>query len=230
MKIRKSVVWIGAAALVAAFFIAILLRPPEVDTAPRTAAEPNLFPFVRSMEGTKPDGEITLGAGDTLVVDAELGRLFEYYLTAVGEKSVDEIRVEIENELERRLKPAQAGQAKRLLTRYLDYKRALADVEKNLQKAGGSAETARGRMTAMQQLRSGFFSAKENSGLFGFDDAYDVDAVTRMEISQDKSLSEAQKKEKLAALDAAMSPALRDAREAPLIVVKLEESAQNMRA
>lgn len=230
MKIKPSIVWMGAAALVAAFFVAGMLRQHDAVTAPRHAAEPNLFPFVRSMEGTKPDGELTVGADDVLVVDAELGRLFDYYLSAVGEKSVDDIRAEIERELDRRLKPAAAGEAKRLLARYLDYKRALVDVEKNLQKTGGSAETARGRMTAMHELRMRFFSAKEDNGLFGFDDAYDTDAVTRLEISQDKSLSDAQKKEKLAALDAALSPALRESREAPLIVVKLEESAQKMRA
>lgn len=229
MRINTSTVWIGAAALVAAFFITAALRQHEADPPP-VAAEPNLFPFVRSLEGTRPDGDIRLDAGDALVVDAQLGRLFDYYLSAVGEKSIDEIRIEIEHELDRRLKPAAAGEAKHLLTRYLDYKRALVDVEKNMQKTGSAAETARGRLTAMQQLRTRFFTAKENGGLFGLDDAYDIDAVTRMEISQDKSLSDAQKKDKLAALDAAMSPALREARDAPLAVVKLEESAQKLRA
>lgn len=230
MKIRKSFAWIGAAALAAALFATLMLRQHEADPVPKPRTEPNLFPFVRSMEGTRPDGEIKVGADDALVVDAQLGRLFDYYLAAVGEKSVAEIRTEIEHELDRRLKPAAAREAKLLLTRYLDYKRALVDVEKDLQKTAGSGGTARARLTAMQQLRTRFFSATETDGLFGFDDSYDMDAVARLEINQDKSLSAAQKKEKLAALDAAMPAALREAREAPLVVVKLEESAQKMRA
>lgn len=229
MAIKNPVLWIGAAALSAAFFIPMLLQQRE-EAVPKSAAEPNLFPFVRSLEGTTPDGNIKTAADDGLVVDAELGRLFDYYLAALGEKSLDEIRAEIEAELDRRLKPHAAADAKRLLARYLDYKHALADVEKNAQLAGGSADAARRRLMALQQTRARFFSPEENQGLFGFEDAYDIDALARLEISQDKSLSEAKKQEKLAALDATLSPALREARDAPLAVIKLEESVAKMRA
>jgi lipase chaperone LimK len=155
--------------------------------------------------------------------------MFDYYLSAVGEKSLDAIRAETEKELDRRLKPGAAGEAKRLLARYMDYKRELVAVEKNQKAVGGAAESARARLLAMQEARSHFFSAKESQALFGFDDAYDMDAVARLEISQNKSLTDAQKLEKLAALDAALPPALREARDAPLKVVKLEESVQKMR-
>lgn len=226
---KNPIVWIGAAALAAAFFIPMLMQQQE-ETAPKASVEPNLFPFVRSLEGTIPDGNIKTSADDILVVDAELGRLFDYYLATVGEKPLDAIRSEIENELDRRLKPGAAAEAKRLLARYLEYKRELVAVEKNAQLAGGSADAARRRLVAMQQTRARFFSAEESQGLFGFDDAYDMDAVTRLEISQDKSLSDEKKREKLAALDAALPPALREARDAPLKVIKLEESVAKMRA
>ena len=229
MTIRNPVIWIGAAALAAALFIPMLLQQRE-EPAPEPVAEPNLFPFVRSLEGTIPDGNIRTASDDALIVDAELGRLFDYYLAALGEKPLDVIRTEIENELDRRLKPRAADEAKRLLARYLDYKRALADVEKNAQLAGGSADAARRRLTALQQARAQFFTPEESQALFGFDDAYDMDALARLEISQDKSLSNAKKQEKLAALDAALSPALREARDAPLAVIRLEESVARMRA
>lgn len=219
----------GAAALAAAFFIPMLIQQQD-ELPPEVAAEPNLFPFVRSFEGTIPDGKLTIASGDVLVVDTELGRLFEYYLAAVGEKSLGAIRVEIENELDRRLKPGAAGDAKRLLARYLDYKRELATVEAEAQLSGGSANAVRGRLLAMQQVRARFFSANEIQGLFGFEDAYDMDAVTRLEIGQDPSLSDAQRRERIAALDAALPPALREAREAPLKIIKLEEEVAKMRA
>lgn len=229
MGIRHPAIWIGAAALAAALFIPMLLQQRE-EPAPEQVAEPNLFPFVRSLEGTMPDGNIKTTPDDALIVDAELGRLFDYYLAALGEKPLDAIRTEIENELDRRLKPRAADEAKRLLARYLDYKRALADVEKNAQLGGGSADAVRRRLMALQQTRAQFFSPEESQGLFGFDDAYDMDALARLEISQDKSLSDAKRQEKLAALDAALSPALREARDAPLAIIRLEESVAKMRA
>jgi len=221
---------LGTTALSAvAFFIAVR-HHDEQDAVPKVVAAANLFPFVRSMAGTRPDGDLKLAAGDALVVDASLRRMFDYYLSAGGEKPLDAIRKEIEQELERRLKPAAAADAKRLLARYLDYKRALVELEKRPQLAAASITAVRARLLAMQDLRTRYFSTAETEGMFGFDDAYDMDAVTRLEISQDQSLTAAQKKEKLAALDAAMAPALRTERAAPLKIVKLEESVNQMRA
>lgn len=44
------------------------------------------------MEGTRPDGNVTVAAGDALVIDVELGHLFDYYLAGLGEKPLAAIR------------------------------------------------------------------------------------------------------------------------------------------
>lgn len=201
--------------------------PAEVATENKDA---NLFSFVRSLEGTRSDGDLKVAADDNLVVDAELGRMFDYYLSALGEKSLDAIRVEAERELDRKLKPNAAKQAKRLLAQYLDYKRALIDVEKDQKLTGTTAAIVKSRLLAMQKVRAQFFTPQEAQALFGFNDAYDMDAVARMEVADDKNLTDAQRKEKLAAIDAAMSPQLREEREAPLRIVKAEEEVKTMRA
>ncbi len=227
--IPRSVVWMGAVVIATALLGALVWRsgePAHVVALP--AATP--FPFVRSLAGTTPDANLKVDAADKLVVDAALGRLFDYYLSAQGEKSLLAIRAEIEAELGRRLKPAAAAEARRLLGRYLDYKRALADVEISLQKGTLPAHAARDRLTAMQQLRTRYFSLTESAGLFGFDDAYNADAIARMEISQDHNLNGAQKTAQFAALDAAMPAALREARDAPQQIIRLEESVVRLRA
>ena len=63
----------------------------------------------------------------------------------------------------------------------------------------------------MQQLRSAYFTPEEIAGLFGASDAYDLDAIARLEINSDSSLNEAQRKQKLAALDARLPPQARTA-------------------
>jgi lipase chaperone LimK len=87
----------------------------------------------------------------------------------------------------------------------------------------------RQRFLAMQALRKTFFSESENSAMFGFDDAYDMDAINRLEISQNRQLTALQKREKIDTLDAAMSPALRAAKEAPYQVIKLDQLAKELR-
>lgn len=197
------------------------------DETPK-AGDANSSSFVRSMDGTQPDGDLR-SDGDALVVDSGLRLLFEYFMAAVGEASLDQIRAEIEREIDRRLKPGPAAEAKRLLGCYFDYKRALVDVEKRIQAQGNSLEDMRARVEAMRQTRARFFSPKEVRGLFGDEDAFNADALARLEILQDQTLSDAQKQQKLAALEAALVPEVREAKEAPLQILKLEAAVSKMR-
>ena len=188
------------------------------------------------MLDTVPDGNLQVlqaGATDASsgpLAYGELKRLFDYYLSAVGEQSIEGITVHLRGELERRLPPAQAKRAQRLLDLYIAFKRELLVLESKPELSGNAVQAIRARMLAMQDLRARYFSAEETQGMFGFDDAYDMDAVARLEVSQNPALNAEQKKQQLAALDTAMSPVLREAREASLVVVRVEQQAQELRA
>ena len=191
--------------------------------------------FVHSMQDTVPDGDLRVlptaaQAQSGPLPYAELKRLFDYYLSAVGEQSIDAIRLEISSELQRRLPPPQLPGATRLLALYLQFKLALVELDKNPELAGAGAQAIRRRLLAMRDLRSQFFSAEETLGMFGFEDDYDMDAVARLEISQNPALTAAQKKEQLATLDATQSAVLREEREAPRRVLRIEQMAQDLRA
>lgn len=221
--------WIVGGSL-AALALYLALRPGEPPAPPPDKAEPDLFAFVRSMEGTRPDGNVTVAAGDKLVVDAELGHLFDYYLAGLGEKPLAVIRSQIEAELDKRLAPVPAREAKRLLGAYLDYKQALAGAEQALPAQADPALAARARLQAMRALRGNYFTAQESAGLFGASDAYDDDAVARMAILGNATLDETQRQAQLAALDQQLSPAQRAARAAPLQVAQLDASVRTLRA
>jgi lipase chaperone LimK len=81
----------------------------------------------------------------------------------------------------------------------------------------------------MQQLRSAYFTPEEIAGLFSASDAYDLDAIARLEISSDASLTGAERKQKLAALDARLPQQTRAEREAPTRVLRLEEAVASAR-
>lgn len=221
---------LGTGVLVAGLLYVTLSRTDQSAPPLAVKQEADPFAFVRSMEGTTPDGNVRQSEEGQLVVDAELGHLFDYYLAGLGEKDLAAIRSEIERELERRLKPGAAAQAKRLLASYLDYKRALVDLEQGLKPGADLASSARARLAAVQQLRGRFFTAQESAGLFGFSDAYDLDALARIDISVNPKLTAPQKAEQLAALDKKLSPAMREEREAPSRVVRTEETVLKMRA
>ncbi|WP_348697754.1 lipase secretion chaperone [Duganella fentianensis] len=194
------------------------------------AGSPDYFAFVPSMLGTRPDGHLAQQEADQLVLSPELIYLFDYYLAALGEKPLDAIRTQIRLELARRLQGNAVAEAQRLLDAYIYYKRALASVEGQLGSSKDPVQAARQRLQAMRQTRASYFSAAESSALFGSSDAYDEDAIARMEISSDRQLSEAQRQQRWQQLDARLTPAQRAERAAPTRVLALEQSVAQARA
>jgi len=230
MRAALRIAVLAAATGGAAYLLLMRQDGPAAQAAPAQRASPDYFPFVRSMNGTQPDGAARARADGQLEVNAELAYLFDYYLAGLGERPLEAIRDEIIRELERRLPAAAAVQARRLLDNWLAYKRALVDVERGLPAQADPALRARQRLTAMQQLRSAYFTPEEIAGLFGASDAYDLDAIARLEINGDSNLSDAQRKQKLAVLDASLPPQARAEREAPTRVLRLEETVATARA
>jgi lipase chaperone LimK len=188
------------------------------------------------MQGTQPDGDLQArpsGSGSmagSALASGELRRLFDYYLSAVGEQALDAIVAQIRSELNSRLPSEQAQRANRLLGLYIEFKRELVEVDAKPELAGNGVAAIRKRMLAVQDLRARYFTQDEVQGMFGFEDAYDMDAIARLEVSQDPNLTAQQKQQQLAALDVAMPDALRREREASHGVVRVEQQAVAMRA
>jgi len=89
MRTNTTLITAGPLAALALYWSLARGEPPA-PPPPRQA--PDLFAFVPSMEGTRPDGNVTVATDDALVIDAELGHLFDYYLAGIGEKPLAAIR------------------------------------------------------------------------------------------------------------------------------------------
>lgn len=223
------VVALGAAGTL--WLAALAGRPaPVAPVAQAVAVTPAAKPFAPSLQGTRPDGAVRVAPDDSVVADAQLIELFDYYLSTVGEKSPAAVRAEIERELDRTLRPAAAAAAKRVLARYIAYRQALAGLSADRRLAGPDAAALKRRLNAMRGLRAQYFSQREIAAIFGREDAANADALARMEIREDGTLSPQQKQARLAALDAGLPADVRAAREAPLKIVRVQEEAERLRA
>ena len=237
MKLRSIGLCVAALALVGTVVIGILggRQTQTEDDFPPTPTSAKA-PFVRSMAGTVPDGNLSAWKAESRLEAAaplalgDLRRMFDYYLSAVGEKSIEAIAQEINTEIERSLAPSSVPRAKRVFGLYLAFKRELLELERRPSLAGQGVQAIRNRMVAMQDLRAQYFNAEETVAMFGFEDAYDMDAVARLEVSQDPSLTPKEKEDRLAALDATLSPELRREREAPRLILRVEEKVAALRA
>ncbi|QNM96498.1 lipase secretion chaperone [Chitinimonas koreensis] len=221
---RKAVL----AAAVAAFGAAALAMTSLGSQPAEPAAAPSPAPAA-SQVGTEVDGGAQ-GRGERLLIDAELRRLFDYHLSSQGERSLDAIIALVERDLDARLSPAAAAEAKRLFRRYLDFKRALIALDADPALKGDAPATARARLDAMRKLRRQFFSADEDQALFGWEDRYDDDALARIQLQQDGTLDAREKQRRLAELDAALPPEMLAARQQPVQFIALDQSVQAARA
>ncbi len=184
--------------------------------------------FAGSFSGTQPDGAFQLN-GDQLIPDSRLLAFFDYYLAAQGERTLTEIRRQIEDELTATLPAPAASEAKRILAAYLAYKQELADVERMAGRGATPVERLRQQLHAASQARSRHFSPREIQSLFGNVDEQDEQALALFEIQQNPALDAGQKAARLAALDAALPEAVRQAHRQPIehsLVQKAVDSAR----
>src|SRR5690242_15442485 len=86
--------------------------------------------FASSLKGTQVDGNVRMSANGELVIDEELLRLFDYYLATLGERDLKAVHAAITGELQKRLSGNALQSALDLFDRYLHYKQALADLDK----------------------------------------------------------------------------------------------------
>jgi lipase chaperone LimK len=142
--------------------------PPATVTAPVAPA-----PLPRSLAGTQPDGRLAVDENGDLVVDLELRRFFDYYLTATGEEPEAALRARIEAALDARLPARAAGQARALLARYLGYR----DAGRGL-RAADSANLAE-RLATVRALRREWLGEAVATAFFGEDERADEAALQR---------------------------------------------------
>jgi lipase chaperone LimK len=232
MRMRRLPLWAAGGVGALALLVIALNRPPAAS-APQAGPEP-LSSATRpratsSLAGTTPDGAAVATAGDVLVLDPGLIRLFDYYLTTVGERPIAAIQAQVDHDLDGRLGAHAARQAKDLFARYVAFKTALK-AQRPAQASGRSVDILRAGLHRMLALRAAYFDAAESQALFAPQDAEADLALARMDIEQDAGLTDAQRQARLAALEARLPASVRAEREAPLAVVHLEEAAQQIRA
>ena len=174
----------------------------------QTASAQNQFAFVtglerlpRSLKGTQVDGEIIIDENKQLVVTEGLRRLFDYFLSAIGEEDEAVIFARVERYIRHHTPEPAASQAVAIFGNYVAYLKALPDIEKrygNLQlQASKSGELDLNAIAQQRQevasLRQQYFDKTTIEAFFGAEDNYDDYSMEMVRINQNEQMSEAQK-------------------------------------
>ncbi|WP_166266593.1 lipase secretion chaperone [Marinobacter caseinilyticus] len=168
-----------------------------------------------SLSGTTvPTGWRVVDEHGNLIATAELRAMFEYYLSALGEESLPQLIVRIEQALQSLAEPAR-GQARETLAAYLDYKLAVSELEASYgaMDLELSHDQLVQRMREVQGLRRAYLDGPTVDAFFGADEAVDRFQLARMAINQNQSLSPEQRAERLAQAEAGLPESMRAARQ-----------------
>lgn len=193
----------GATAVVPAVPRAVVADSKTATAVLPTGFRTGLESLPGSLAGTEVDGVFEVDANGHLKITNGIRHIFDYFLSTVGEEPVDTIAARIRAYIRYRLKDPAATEAEKILDGYLQYKTALATLPPGQSApAEGSYDLAaiRQQMAQVQALRSQFLSPEVIQAFFGDDDSYDRYTLERLQVLQDKSLSDAQRAEQLAAL------------------------------
>lgn len=195
---------------------------PAVAATPESAAAPSAEPagvpspapaaeraivtpvLPDSLQGTESDGGVTLDAHGRLVADLGLRRLYDHFLSSIGERSIDEIRALLAARLDEITTPDGKRQALAAFERYLRYLREVDAVGTQL-----SALPLRDRLQRLSELRRQHLGSEMADAFFADEEAYQRYTLDRQEL----------------AAEPALDPQLRAARERELLA-ELPESVR----
>lgn len=155
----------------------------------------------RSLQGTDVDGEIIIDENKQLVVTEGLRRLFDYFLSALGEENDAVIYARVESYIRNHTPEPAASQAITIFNQYIAYLKAIPEIEKrygNLQlQATQSGELDLSVVAQQKQdvakLRQQYFSKETINAFFGAEEEYDNYSVEMIRINQNSQLSDTQK-------------------------------------
>ena len=150
----------------------------------------------KSQQDTEVNCQLRLDGANRLIVNEQTRNCFEYFITQYGEKDIKQIKNDFKAYIQQAYKAPALTQILDLWNRYIDYREKLGDLQApNIDKE--DPKYYQSIFANMKNLRKQLFSDYEIEGLFGTEDTYHEYTLSRMMVMDDKSLSEAQKAQKL---------------------------------
>ncbi|HSX60316.1 MAG TPA: lipase secretion chaperone [Tahibacter sp.] len=185
----------------------VATRDPVASTAAQRTPQTATAAREDSLRGTAVDGTVRVDAQGRVVRDRGLRRVFDYFLTRLGERSPERIRDDFAAWLQQQpqLDAAARAEALALFDRYVELQRAAAALPRS--------NDLRADLQRLQELRVRELGAELARAWFGDEEAYAAQTLARLEAARDASLDAATRERRLAEIDAQLDPAQRASRD-----------------
>lgn len=184
-----------------------------------------LGPRPASLSGTEVDGSLQVTADGDLRISPAIRQVFDYFLTALGEESLEDIQARLAGHLGEQLPPQAAQQAWALYERYM----ALRHAMEALPEHDGSAAGMRAAIRQRHDLQQTYLGAEAADAFYGLDMAYDRYMTERQALNEDDSLTELQREQQRVNLEQNLPDAMQQMLQETRAPARLEQRTQALR-
>ncbi len=157
----------------------------------------------RSLQGTEVDGEIIIDGDNRLVPTRGLRRLYDYFLSALGEETAATIDARIEAYITSRTPEPAASTAVALYYTYKTYLQRLGTLQESYGHLQMQATEAgeldlnmmAQRQTDVKKIRGALFNPQTVAAFFASEDELEDYNIAMIKVAKDPSLSEQQRQQ-----------------------------------
>ncbi|MCH2189518.1 MAG: hypothetical protein MK188_01155, partial [Gammaproteobacteria bacterium] len=196
-------------------------KPEVISTVPvermiATVSTPTAhdqIEFAQSLQGTEIDGSLRVGADGLLILDQGVRDFFDYFLSAADELGPEAAIAEVRRYIDDFLPESAAIQAHNLFANYLRYKKFEFELQQTplngAQLDADSLQLVRENFESLRDKRSRLFNDQEDEALFGLEQIYQEYTLSTLELFADQTITDEDRMDRLAGLEAALPSELR---------------------
>jgi len=189
----------------------------------------------RSLRGTDINGGFEVDADGHLIISSANRDFFEYFLSTLGEESLEQVMDRITEIIELRLVSPAKEEAINLLQNYIELKRALMDFEQQVgdgldQYGNSPLAQHRARLDMMSELRRQYLGEEAAQAFYGESEDYDRYMLDRMSLASNSSMSSHERSEALVKLMEKAPESLKPRLEDDYKMQKLNLDVENLKA
>lgn len=151
----------------------------------------------RSLVGLNTPQSPDIDVHGNLVVNAKVIKLFDFYLSAIGEEPIENIIDRVKQQLSHGLPEVASSQALTLFENYLHYLNQLTELKSTYDEAPQSVDTISDAQAHVFELRAQYFSTQQIEAFWGRQDQYERYMLAMVKIKSDEGMSLQQKAQAL---------------------------------
>jgi len=165
--------------------------PTEAEK--RQAYEASLLAVLpASLRDVPSPDTLDVDAAGNLVINAKIRKMFDHYLSTIGEEELGTITDQVKLLLERQLEEPALSQAKNIYDNYITFKEAMDGIlQQSAQFQSGilDAQTITALKQQIRLERSNYFSQEVITAFFAREDQYDDYMLAKSRITNDEALT-----------------------------------------